>query len=216
MSEDVMFKGSRYGLQLVLSDQTDFSIIEKQLKDKLESAFNFFCQGTVIRIAEDRLTQDQMGKLGSLLERYGLSLKAVDLSSAENNEKTVKAEHTDNEEIPGIRETTIIERTVRGGDEVICNGSVVIYGNVNPGATVIAGGNIDVRGTCRGIVHAGAFGDMEAFVIADHMMAMQVRIAELIARAPDHIEKSENVEKALVKNGQIVIEPAQRNEEAGK
>lgn len=213
MSEDVMFKGSRYGLQLVLRDQADFSIIEKQLKDKLESAFNFFCQGTVIRIAEDRLTQDQMAKLGSLLEHYGLSLKAVDISSTE---KTVKTEQTVTEEIPGIRQTTIVERTLRGGDEVICNGSVVIYGNINPSATVIAGGNIDVRGTCRGIVHAGAFGDTDAFVIADHMMAMQVRIAELIARAPDHIEKSEHVEKALVRNGQIVIEPAQRNEEAGR
>jgi len=213
MSEDVMFKGSRYGLQLVLNDQADFSIIEKQLKDKLESAFNFFCQGTVIRIAEDRLTQDQMAKLGSLLERYGLSLKAVDIKSVE---KTMRAGQTAAEEIPGIRQTTIVERTLRGGDEVICNGSVVIYGNVNPSATVIAGGNIDVRGTCRGVVHAGAFGDTDAFVIADHMMAMQVRIAELIARAPDHIEKSEHVEKALVRNGQIVIEPAQRNEEAGK
>ena len=42
MSEDVMFKGSRYGLQLVFSDTAEFSSIEKQLKNKLESALIFF------------------------------------------------------------------------------------------------------------------------------------------------------------------------------
>ncbi len=211
MSEDVMFKGSRYGLQLVFSDTAEFSSIEKQLKNKLESAFNFFCKGTVIRVAADRLTQEQTAKLAALFGHYGLALKPVD-TLAEQAADLKKAEAAAGEEIPGLHETTVIEKTVRGGEEVICNGSVIIHGNVNPSASIIAGGNIDVRGTCRGIVHAGAFGDDAAFIIADHMMAMQVRIAERIARAPDHMEKSEQVERAIVRNGQIVIEPAERNE----
>ena len=140
-----------------------------------------------------------------------MALKPVD-TLAEQAADLKKAESAACEEIPGLHETTVIEKTVRGGEEVICNGSVIIHGNVNPSASIIAGGNIDVRGTCRGIVHAGAFGDNEAFIIANHMMAMQVRIAELIARAPDHMEKSEQVERAIVRNGQIVIEPAERNE----
>ena len=81
-------------------------------------------------------------------------------------------------------------------------------------ATVIAGGNIHIHGTCRGIVHAGAFGNTNAYVIADHMMAMQIRIAELSARAPDYVEKPDHIERAVIKNGQIVIEPVNRNEGA--
>ena len=72
------------------------------------------------------------------------------------------------------------------------------------------GGSIDIRGTCRGMVHAGAYGDTQAFVIADHLMPTQIRIADLIARSPDHMEKSDRAERASIKDGQIVIEPIER------
>ena len=209
MSEDVMFKGSRYGLQLVLSEKAKFSDIEKQLQSKLESAFNFFCKVTVIRIAANRLDRQEFMQLTSLLEQYGLALKPV-------TEEKIPEPAAVHAEIPGIGETTVIEKTVRGGDEVICNGSVIIHGNVNPGAVVTAGGDIEVHGICRGIVHAGAFGNAGAAVVADCMMPMQIRIAELVARAPDYVEKPDHRERAVVKDGQIVIEPVERNEEAGR
>ena len=91
-----------------------------------------------------------------------------------------------------------------------CRSSVLICGNVNPGAEIIAGGSIDIRGTCRGIVHAGAYGDRNSFIIADCLMPVQIRIADLIAQAPDSIEKPAYAEKASVKNNQIIIEPIER------
>jgi len=207
MSEDVMFKGSRLGLQLILNETADFGNIREQLKKKLESALNFFSEGTIIKIAANRLTIEQEAELSLLFKRYGITLQAVDFSL----QKAMSTQPEEIEaEIPGIRETTIIDKTVRGGQEIICNGSVVIQGNVNPGAKIIAGGNIDIQGVCRGIVHAGAFGDSKAFVIADHMMAMQIRIAELIARAPDHIEKTKCTERAFIRDEMIVIEPVHR------
>ena len=60
------------------------------------------------------------------------------------------------------------------------------------------------------MVHAGAYGDTQAFVIADHLMPTQIRIADLIARSPDQMEKSERAERASIKDGQIVIEPIER------
>jgi len=207
MSEDVMFKGSRVGLQLILNETADFGNIREQLKKKLESALNFFSEGTIIKVAANRLTKEQEAELSLLFKRYGITLQAVDFSlqkSISRKQEEIEAE------IPGIRETTIINKTVRGGQEIICNGSIVIQGNVNPGAKIIAGGNIDIQGVCRGIVHAGAFGDSKAFVIADHMMAMQIRIAELVARAPDHIEKTKCTERAFIRDAMIVIEPVHR------
>jgi septum site-determining protein MinC len=87
---------------------------------------------------------------------------------------------------------------------------VLVCGNVNPGAQIIAGGSIDIRGTCRGLVHAGAYGDTSAFVIADHLMPTQIRIADIIARSPDKQEKTERAERASLKDGKIVIEPIER------
>ena len=94
--------------------------------------------------------------------------------------------------------------------EVTAPGSVLICGNVNPGAQVIAGGSIDIRGTCRGIVHAGAYGDTSAFVIADRLMPVQIRIANFIAQAPDQMTKPNFAERASIKDGRIVIEPVER------
>ncbi len=105
---------------------------------------------------------------------------------------------------------TVINRTVRNGEEINSPGSVMICGNVNPGAKIVAVGSIDVRGKCRGIVHAGATGDYQAFVVADRLMPMQICIANLIARSPDNPEASEYAEKAYIKDGQIIIEPIER------
>ena len=87
---------------------------------------------------------------------------------------------------------------------------MLICGNVNPGAQVIAGGSIDIRGTCRGFVHAGAFGDKTAFVVADRLMPVQIRIADLIARAPDEDVKASQAERAMIKDNMIIFEPVAR------
>ena len=105
---------------------------------------------------------------------------------------------------------TVINRTVRNGEEITSQGSVMICGNVNPGAKIVAAGSIDVRGNCRGIVHAGAMGDYQAFVVADRLMPMQIRIANMVARCPDNVEETSGAEKAYVKDGKIIVEAVTR------
>lgn len=203
MSEDVVFKGSRTGLQLVFNERVEFSRVVEQLKIKLEMAINFFGKGTAVSVDVNKITNAQEAELIRLFSSYGLTLKAVDF----HIEKTIRDKKA---ALLAEAEPVVIDKTVRGGQEVICRGSVVICGNVNPGAKIIAGGNIEVKGVCRGIVHAGAFGDVNAVVVAEQMLAMQVRIADLIARAPDQLEKAACAEYAYIKNGNIVIEPVKR------
>jgi septum site-determining protein MinC len=111
---------------------------------------------------------------------------------------------------PDAQELLVVNKTVRGGQEIRTQSSVLVCGNVNPGAQIIAGGSIDVRGICRGMVHAGAFGDTSAIVVADHLMPTQIRIAGFIARSPDQMDMTEKAERASIKDGQIVIEPIER------
>lgn len=203
-------KGSRSGLQLVFDDTADFPAIEQEIKEKLESGSNFFCRGTIIQTLPGRLQQTEKETLAKLFRQYGVILhttiegKSLEESVAEEKPAIQVPMQ------PTVQEMTVVDRTVRGGQEITSKGSVLICGNVNPGAQIIAGGSIDIRGTCRGIVHAGAYGDTKAFIIADHLMPMQIRIAGLIARSPDNVEKSSRAEKAFIKNGQIVIEPIER------
>ena len=218
MSEGVVrFKGSRSGLQLVLDEAADFSAIEDEIKDKLESGSNFFCKGTMIKVVSESLSEDEKRRLSGLFHAHGVVMRAVTAAELDSLPAEPEVPDTEEKAVPepavkgqSVQEMTVVNRTVRGGEEITSKSSVLICGNVNPGAQIIAGGSIDIRGTCRGIVHAGAYGDTSAFVIADHLMPMQVRIAGMIARAPDHVEKSAQAERASIKNGQIIIEPIER------
>ena len=60
------------------------------------------------------------------------------------------------------------------------------------------------------MVHAGAYGDRDAIIIADHLMPVQIRIADVIAQSPEQYEKPELAERASVQDGRIVIEPIER------
>ncbi|GAP61702.1 septum site-determining protein MinC [Ardenticatena maritima] len=83
----------------------------------------------------------------------------------------------------------IVRRTLRSGQRVEYEGSVVVWGDVNAGAEIIAGGDIFVWGALRGVVHAGAFGDETAVVAALRLEPTQLRIGGLIARAPDEHQR---------------------------
>ncbi|MGI6092116.1 MAG: septum site-determining protein MinC [Veillonellaceae bacterium] len=208
MRSNVVFKGSKNGLQLIIDDSADFESVIEQLRLKLESASAFFASGNAlvhVPAAKHRLTSEQQKELITLFNNYGLTWQedidnaspAVD-SSPENQAEEAEAD-----------QTLIFNRTVRNGQEVVHRGTVIVMGDVNPGAKVIAGGDIIIHGTCRGIAHAGALGNISATITADRLIASQIRIAHLISRAPDNLDIPECIETARIKDGVVIIEPAQ-------
>src|SRR5688572_3417498 len=74
-----------------------------------------------------------------------------------------------------------ISKTIRSGTRIEYPGNVVIVGDVNPGAEVIAEGNVVVWGKVRGVIHAGAKGNREAFICALDLSANQLRIADEVS-----------------------------------
>lgn len=70
-----------------------------------------------------------------------------------------------------------VSKTVRSGMRIEYPGTVVVFGDVNPGAEIIAEGNVIVWGRVRGVIHAGAKGDRSAFICALDLSANQLRIA---------------------------------------
>ncbi|MCP4403599.1 MAG: septum site-determining protein MinC [bacterium] len=101
--------------------------------------------------------------------------------------------------------------TVRSGQSLEFPGNIIILGDVNPGAYVIASGDIIVMGRLHGVVHAGAEGEERAVAIGMNFRPSQLRIAQYIARPPDEGPRSRKkrpqAEKAYIKDGVIVIEP---------
>lgn len=103
--------------------------------------------------------------------------------------------------------TTLYQATtLRGGQVLHHNGNIVVVGDVNPGAELVAGGDILVFGRLAGIAHAGAQGDESARILAVELRATQLRIATCIAADNDvaHAE-SGGPEVAFARDGRIVI-----------
>lgn len=97
--------------------------------------------------------------------------------------------------------------TLRGGQALHNIGNIVVIGDANPGAELVAGGDIAVFGALRGVAHAGAQGDAGARVYAVELAPTQLRIATLIAAEPATPQGSHQPEAACVQNDRIVIMP---------
>ena len=80
----------------------------------------------------------------------------------------------------GTSETTFHKGSLRSGQKIEVEGSIVIIGDVNAGAEVIAADNIAIIGTLRGLAHAGAKGNKEAIITASTLDAVQLRISNIV------------------------------------
>jgi septum site-determining protein MinC len=100
----------------------------------------------------------------------------------------------------------ILRETIRSGRSVYHEGHIVVIGDVNPGAEIIAGGDVVVWGKLRGLVHAGAMGDTSAVICALELIPTQLRIADQIAISPHDQRRQATPEKVSMHNGRIVAE----------
>jgi septum site-determining protein MinC len=108
----------------------------------------------------------------------------------------------------GSATLSIHQGTLRSGDHRHAAGSLLVLGDVNPGAQVSATGHVMVWGRLRGIAHAGRSGDPTARIVALHLHPLQLRIADQVARGPAEAPPPGLAEKAHLVNGQIQIDPA--------
>jgi septum site-determining protein MinC len=188
-------------LQIKLDSKISFEENLKEIKEKLSSSF---FKGAVVIIDTDglKLTKNQEKQLEDLLKEHNSQILSYKLEEREKKQ----SHHISN--ISREKSLKIINKTIRSGQRIEHDGDILILGDVNPDAYVIASGNIIVMGKLRGIVHAGANGDETAEVIALKLQPQQLRIAWHFTRAPDEEEKEDNnyPEKAYVENNQIYIE----------
>lgn len=173
-----------------------------------------------IDLAARSVGAGDLGQIRDSLSERGVTLWAV-LSTSEITQSAARdlglagelrtSAQMEAEELPLDTElegdeAVLLERTMRSGNSVQHPGHVVVFGDVNPGAEIIAGGHVIVWGHLRGVVHAGAAGDESAVVCALDLSPMQLRIAGHIAMSPER-RSAPQPEVARIREGQIVAEP---------
>ena len=105
-----------------------------------------------------------------------------------------------------VSETTFHRGSLRSGQKLEIEGSVVIIGDVNSGAEVIASDNIIVLGNLRGLAHAGAKGNKQAIIAAGLLDTVQIRIANIVKEIDRDEEPMHKHAYISVIEDKIVIE----------
>ncbi len=223
MGEPIEIKGVRDGLLVVMPTECEWSEAVARLLKRIDSQPAFFKgAGVFLKVGGRVVHRTEIHALQKQLAFRGVTLKAV-LSESRLTSGAAKMlgldtelgeplqrepeelEPIPSEEIgsPGV----LVRHTLRSGRTVRHEGHVVVIGDVNPGAEIIAGGDVVVWGRLRGVVHAGANGDEGAIVCALELAPTQLRIAGYIAVSPQDGPREFRPEMASIKNGRIVAEP---------
>ena len=219
----VIFKGSRDGINVILDEEASFVDIKTIFIQKLQDAKSFFSGAKVnIRFKGKILTGDQQEELIELLSGQNILNISFIHGFQEENEDQLDGGYESAQE-PGnwfadevSHDTSMTKYHVgmlRSGQSIEYPGSVVVLGDVNPGARIYAGGNVIVLGSLKGTVHAGK--DLNAykpFVMAIGMYPVQIGIGDVIARSPDGVhnpkaDQNEAILIAYLSSKQIYIEP---------
>lgn len=105
-----------------------------------------------------------------------------------------------------ISETKFHRGSLRSGQRIETEGSIVIIGDVNSGAEVIASDNIVVVGNLRGLAHAGAKGNKNAVIAAGRLDSVQLRISNIVKEIDRDEEIAHKQAYIFVQDDKIVIE----------
>ena len=212
----VAIKGTRNGLLLTLEPETSFGELLNALAERLAEAPSFF-HGASLALDTSRRTLrvSERTQLEDLLAHYHVSVAPLEQVAAMHRASDVDAHsptsltsdtsqtyHDPRESY----DTLFLRRTVRSGQAIHHSSNVVVLGDVNPGAEIIAGGDIIVWGVLRGMVHAGYPDNEQALVCSLQLTPVQLRIAHLLSRPPEGSEVQPRPEVAAIKQGQIVVE----------
>lgn len=106
----------------------------------------------------------------------------------------------------GTSETKFHKGSLRSGQRLEAEGSIIIIGDVNSGAEVIASENIIVLGYLRGLAHAGAKGNKEAIIAAGYLDTVQIRISNIVKEIDRDEELVHTQSYVYIKDDKIIIE----------
>lgn len=233
-TSQISIKGIRDGLLMTLGDAAYPDMLQAltaELDDKRS-----FLQGSrvVVEVGQRPFTRSQLAEIQDRFIQHDLELWAVLAEEAPTREAARElglairlagsqtdldgralppaepvAEPSPVEKDSATAAGLMLKETLRSGRSIYHEGHVVVIGDVNPGAEIIAGGDVVVWGRLRGLVHAGALGDETAVICALSLTPTQLRIADQIAIPPEENQAAPTPEQAVIRQGQIMAIPWQ-------
>jgi septum site-determining protein MinC len=212
---EIEIKGIKNGILIELKEG-DWETQQNTLLDYIDQNQSFFKGAKlVLDLGSRTIKSPALSNLRNALDDREIRLKAVLSNSLETerasqdlgleikiDESSPEPEKNSINSLLDGEQALFLRRTLRSGHKVNYHGHIVVLGDVNPGAELVAGGNIIVWGRLRGVVHAGAGGDTNAVVCSMDLSPTQLRIADKISVSPPRKGKT-RPEIASLEDGQV-------------
>ena len=218
MPKPVVLKSNKYGINLILDNRMDFEELLKCIMERFKEAEGFFKNAKMAISFEGRdLTQEEEFRIvETITDNTNVNIICI-LDNDALKEELIKQKIEHFEEEQAGKTGEFYKGTLRSGQILDCESSIIILGDINPGAKVISKGNIVVLGALKGNAYVGANGNEQAFVAALEMDPIQVKIGDVIGRSADKVKSTKKrgrkqpvliePQVAIVKDGNIYIEP---------
>lgn len=209
----VVIKSFPDGISVILNPEQDFEEIKRAVERKFSESAKFFGTAKVVLSFEGRKlsASEEMELIEIINSATQIEIACVMEKDPEKNEIYLNAmnkfaESSDNNDGQFYR------GNLRSGQTLETDYSIVILGDVNPGAKVVSTGNIVVLGTLYGTAYAGINNNGNNFVAALDMKPTQIKIGDIIAKQGEKgfrgLLRSKPVMKiAYIENSQIVMKP---------
>ena len=183
-----------------ISLTSDIKEIIEELEMKLPKLREFYQTSTIpIRVTGRVFTDSEREKIKRIIQsEIHVDIKFDEVSDLLGLHAIKKTFEVDTD----ISETKFIQSSLRSGKREEYPGSIVVCGDVNAGAELIAGGNILILGSLRGLAHAGANGNTMAFISANTIDPTQIRIANLVREVGEKIDRCPICK---IENNEIII-----------
>ncbi len=229
MSQTVMIKSNKYGINLVLDPEVAFEELLESVIEKFKESEKFFKNSKLGISFEGRTlsNEEEQKIIDAITENTTIEILCVVDNSEETAERTkqkidahlaeLQKEYTKAMSSQG----EFYRGTLRSGQVLESDASITILGDVNPGAKVVSGGNVVVLGALKGNAQAGIYGNRDCFILALEMDPIQIQIGDLIAKSPDkqktrkrlvrkEKQESNELQIAVARDGNIYIEPVSK------
>ena len=211
MERLVTIKSSRYGMDIHLTPEVPFDILLENLRSKFVSASHFF-KGAQMAVSFSGRTLSRTEEekiLDIITDTTGVDIVCI-IERDEKNELLYKSAVEQSLSNVQKREGQFYRGTLKRRQVLESDESIVILGDVEPGARVAARGNIIIVGALYGSVHAGASGDRDAYIVALSMQPKELRIGDVEAKRQIIYQESLNIKGpkiAVVDGRRIYLDP---------
>ena len=211
----VVLRAYRDGLHLIIRPHLSITEVEEAIQQEI-SRMNRSLAGASVQIdlKSPTLKEEEITHLTSKLqETYDLTVRGIDFSDDVVSPPIAAAPTThaisQTTEVRDTRDnepSRIVPYTIRSGQtEEFPQGSLIIYGDVNSGAEVRAGGDIVVLGTLRGNAYAGMNGRLSAVIIAMDFAPLQLQIGNYVNRFATNQKPRDYPEMARIGAEDVII-----------